>query len=104
MATPFLGVKVSLEEQTYTTRKVHEIVHENTRLHKNPFNEQQNKDVIQELAKTQAKAQEGKIGVDGKIVTCCDSPKVNGFSFVRTPSPSPGNFLLVIYTILIIFS
>ena len=33
---------------------------------------------------------EGKIGVDGKEVTSIETPKVNGYSFVKTPSPAPG--------------
>lgn len=84
------GVDLTVEEKNEMMRKKHEIVHENTRLTKNPFDEQQNKDVIHELAMNQARTQEGKIGVDGKIVTCVETPKVNGFSFVRTPSPMPG--------------
>lgn len=85
-----LGVELTQEEKNDLISKHHEIVHDNTRLAKNPFDERQNKDVIHELAMNQAKNQEGKIGVDGKIVTWIETPKVNGFSFVRTPSPNPG--------------
>ncbi|KAK6641901.1 hypothetical protein RUM44_013621 [Polyplax serrata] len=84
------GVELSVEEKNEMIRKRHEIVHENTRLTTNPFDERQNKDVIHKIAMNQAKTQEGKIGVDGKIVTYAETPKVNGFSFVRTPSPQPG--------------
>lgn len=73
-------------------QKQREIVHENTSFKQVPFDEKQNKDTIHELALNQAKSQEGKIGIDGKIVTCNETPKVNGFSFVRTPSPSPGGY------------
>lgn len=34
------------------------------------------------------KQSEGKIGVDGKEIEN-STPKVNGFSYVRTPSPTP---------------
>lgn len=33
---------------------------------------------------------DGKIGVDGKELIQSDTPQINGFSFVRTPSPNPG--------------
>ncbi|KAI4455282.1 es-2 protein - related [Holotrichia oblita] len=56
----------------------------------NPFNENQSKETICELAKSQAKVLDGKIGVDGKELIQSDTPKINGFSFVRTPSPNPG--------------
>lgn len=92
----FLGVELSVEEKNEMIRKRHEIVHENTRLTTNPFDERQNKDVIHKIAMNQAKTQEGKIGVDGKIVTYAETPKVNGFSFVRTPSPQPGKTLSTI--------
>lgn len=84
------GVELTDAEKLEMAGKQREIVHENTTLKKNPFDERQNKDTIHELALSQAKNQEGKIGVDGKIVTHTDTPKVNGFSFVRTPSPMPG--------------
>ena len=32
----------------------------------------------------------GKIGVDGNEINESGTPKVAGFSFVRTPSPNPG--------------
>ncbi|KAL0266599.1 UNVERIFIED_CONTAM: hypothetical protein PYX00_009096 [Menopon gallinae] len=84
------GMKPSEEEEAELLQKQREIVHANTSFKQVPFDERQNKDTIHELALNQAKSQEGKIGVDGKIVTCNETPKVNGFSFVRTPSPSPG--------------
>jgi len=73
-------------------KKKREIMHSNTRFIRCPFNEQQNKEVIQELAQSQAKAKEGRIGVDGKELT--SSPKVNGYNFVKTPSPVPGKLNL----------
>ncbi|CAL8081643.1 unnamed protein product [Orchesella dallaii] len=33
---------------------------------------------------------DGKVGVDGKEITAGQTPSVNGFKYVRTPSPTPG--------------
>ncbi|CAH1959317.1 unnamed protein product [Acanthoscelides obtectus] len=83
------GVQLTKEEQAEVNKNRQEVVHTNTRLTVNPFNEVQSKETINELAKTQAKVLDGKIGVDGKELLKPDTPKVNGFSFVREPSPSP---------------
>lgn len=84
------GVELTAEERIDMAKRRQEVVHENTRLRVNPFNEQQNKETIGELAKSQSKANDGKIGVDGKEIVRNETPKVNGFSFVATPSPRPG--------------
>jgi len=84
------GVELSAEEKIELAKKKQTIMHENTRLRTNPFNEQQNKETIDELAKSQSRANDGKIGVDGKEVVRNVTPRVNGFSFVATPSPRPG--------------
>ncbi|XP_012278256.1 protein DGCR14 homolog [Orussus abietinus] len=84
------GIELTPEEKIQQAKSKQEIVYDNTRLRKNPFNEQQNKETIDELAKTQSKANDGKIGVDGKEVVKSNTPQVNGFSFVATPSPRPG--------------
>lgn len=84
------GVELTPDEQVDLAKKRQVVVHENTRLRSNPFNEQQNKETINELAKTQSKANDGKIGVDGKEVVRNATPRVNGFAFVATPSPRPG--------------
>ncbi|CAG9861754.1 unnamed protein product [Phyllotreta striolata] len=83
------GVELSEEEILEINKKRQEIVHSNTRLTVNPFNEVQSKETINELAKTQAKVLDGKIGVDGKELLQSDTPKIGGYSFVREPSPSP---------------
>ena len=70
-------------------KRQQEIVHSNTRLTTNPFDEHQNKEVIRELAVVQAKTNDGKIGVDGKEVTV-STPKINGYGFVKMNSPMPG--------------
>lgn len=84
------GVELTAEEKIELAKKKQTIMHENTRLRTNPFNEQQNKETIDELAKSQSRANDGKIGVDGKEVVRNATPRVNGFSFVATPSPRPG--------------
>ncbi|KAL0122414.1 hypothetical protein PUN28_007263 [Cardiocondyla obscurior] len=84
------GVELTAEEKIELAKRKQSIIHENTRLKTNPFNEQQNKETIDELAKSQSRANDGKIGVDGKEVVRNTTPRVNGFSFVATPSPRPG--------------
>ncbi|CAL1685637.1 unnamed protein product [Lasius platythorax] len=84
------GVELTAEEKIELAKKKQTVMHENTRLRINPFNEQQNKETINELAKSQSRANDGKIGVDGKEVVRNATPRVNGFSFVATPSPRPG--------------
>ena len=84
------GVELTPDERIDLAKKKQIVVHENTRLRINPFNEQQNKETINELAKNQSKANDGKIGVDGKEIVRNPTPRVNGFSFVATPSPRPG--------------
>ncbi|KAK5638194.1 hypothetical protein RI129_012489 [Pyrocoelia pectoralis] len=84
------GVDLTADEQIEMSKRRQEVVHLNTRLQGNPFNEDQSKETISELAKSQAKILDGKIGVDGKELMPVDGPNMNGFSFVRTPSPRPG--------------
>ncbi|GJQ85506.1 putative nuclear protein Es2 [Trypoxylus dichotomus] len=84
------GVGLTKEDELELHKRRKEIVYCNTRLMQNPFNDSQSKETISELAKSQAKVLDGKIGVDGKELIQSDTPKINGFSFVRTPSPNPG--------------
>lgn len=84
------GVELTPDERIDLAKKKQMVIHENTRLRTNPFNEQQNKETINELAKSQSKVNDGKIGVDGKEIVRNPTPRVNGFSFVATPSPRPG--------------
>ncbi|CAG9770880.1 unnamed protein product [Ceutorhynchus assimilis] len=83
------GVALTKEQELKILQNKQEISHDNTRLIINPFNEFQNKETINELAKNQAKILDGKIGVDGKEMLKPETPKIGGFSLVRTPSPSP---------------
>lgn len=83
------GVELTTEEKIELAKKRQEVIHSNTRLKINPFNEQQNQETINQLAKVQSKANDGKIGVDGKEILRTQTPKVNGYSIVATPLPSP---------------
>lgn len=83
------GVSLTPEEKVESAKRRKEIVHSNTRLKVNPFDENENKERILDLAQNQVRCLDGKIGVDGKVVVP-STPKINGFSFVKTPSPAPG--------------
>ncbi|XP_058059160.1 splicing factor ESS-2 homolog [Anopheles bellator] len=85
------GVELSKEEQLEMAKQRQEINHSSTRLHVNPFNEQDSKQAIVDAAKTQAKHLPEKIGIDGKVVdTSTATPRIRGFVFVKSPSPCPG--------------
>ncbi|XP_053695610.1 splicing factor ESS-2 homolog [Sabethes cyaneus] len=84
------GVDRSREEEIELVNKKQEIVHNNTRLKTNPFNERESKQAITEAARCQAKCLPEKIGVDGKLVEASLTPAVRGFNFVKSPSPCPG--------------
>lgn len=87
----FTGVPLTKEEQIQMARNRMSINHASTRLQVNPFDEQASKETVQDLAKTAAiSSLSGKIGVDGKEITLNSTPRVNGFSYVKTPSPAPG--------------
>lgn len=91
----FIGTPLSEEDRISLANKRQEIVHNNTRLQRNPFDERQNKEVIKGLAVTQARTHDGKIGVDGKELVS-DTPTVNGFSYVKMDSPMPGKTMLLL--------
>lgn len=78
------------EEAQQLALKQREVVHSNSRFHKIPFNEVANRQAISAAAQIQARAKEGKIGVDGKELVPSEEPMVNGYGFVVTPSPAPG--------------
>lgn len=85
------GVDLTTEEKLEMAKRKQEIVYNNTRLQSNPFDDQQSKDAITEMAKSQAKGLSGKIGVDGNTMQSGGAdPHVRGFGFVKTPSPCPG--------------
>lgn len=83
------GVELTKEEQIEMAKKRQRVMYKNTRLAVNPYNEQQNKETMNKLAKSQSRLSDGKIGIDGKEIVH-NVPSVNGFNFVATPSPMPG--------------
>ena len=85
-----VGVDLTKEEKLQLINKKKEINHAGTRLAVCPFNEEQNKEALHSMAHSQNRVLEGKIGVDGKELSLTETPEVNGYSFVKTPSPMPG--------------
>ncbi|GCC34521.1 splicing factor ESS-2 homolog [Chiloscyllium punctatum] len=71
-------------------KKPREVVHKNTRFQGDPFSRALSKSQLQQAAALNAQFKQGKVGPDGKELIPQDSPKVNGYGFVRTPSPAPG--------------
>lgn len=85
------GVDLTNEEKLEMARNRQEIEYSNTRLKINPFDDQNSKEKITEMAKAQARVISGRIGVDGNTLnTSITTPNIRGFSFVKTPSPHPG--------------
>ncbi|KYO25483.1 protein DGCR14 [Alligator mississippiensis] len=71
-------------------KKPREVVHRNTRFLKDPFSQALSKSQLQQAAALNAQYKQGKVGPDGKELIPQESPKVNGYGFVATPSPVPG--------------
>jgi len=87
------GVPYTKEEEVELARKKQEILLKNTRFEKVPFKETSATPAPQ-VAPAAGKVNlfkpaPGMIGFDGKVIDTT-TPKVNGFSLVRTPSPTPG--------------
>ena len=92
LSSSFLGLEETVEEQIFKKPKIQQVVHKNTHLHTNPFSGQTDKtSAVAKSAAIKASMKLGKIGHDGKELLTAESPKVNGFGFVGTPSPAPGN-------------
>ena len=73
-----------------------EIKHTNTRLPEDVFNEKASENSVTKAVETQVMGLRGKIGVDGKEIGTNETPNVNGFRFVATPSPAPGKGDIVV--------
>ncbi|CAL1569432.1 unnamed protein product [Knipowitschia caucasica] len=71
-------------------KKPREVLHRNTRFITDPFSKALNKSQIQQAAALNAQFKQGKVGPDGKELIPQESPSVNGFGYVATPSPAPG--------------
>ncbi|XP_071619078.1 splicing factor ESS-2 homolog [Heliangelus exortis] len=79
---------VSAEDEVF--KKPREVVHRNTRFVRDPFSQAVSKSQLQQAAALNAQYKQGKVGPDGKELIPQESPKVNGYGFVATPSPAPG--------------
>lgn len=87
------GVDASAQEKIegkYVKRQ--QILHANSRFNKDPFPDESCDDKLAAAAATRLAAQQGKIGVDGQVQGCIETPRVKGYSFVATPSPAPGMY------------
>ncbi|MGH0163724.1 UNVERIFIED_CONTAM: hypothetical protein FKN15_062975 [Acipenser sinensis] len=71
-------------------KKPREVLHKNTRFQGDPFSKALSKSQLQQAAALNAQFKQGKVGPDGKDLLAQDSPKVNGYGFLGTPSPAPG--------------
>lgn len=79
------GVENSAVEIVHGTSKTKEIVHSNTRLPAQFVQKYQNastSDCTKKLSE--------KVGVDGRMLSIEESPKVNGYGFLATPLIVPG--------------
>ncbi|MGH0149508.1 UNVERIFIED_CONTAM: hypothetical protein FKN15_035005 [Acipenser sinensis] len=70
-------------------KKPREVLHKNTRFQGDPFSKALSKSQLQQAAALNAQFKQGKVGPDGKDLLAQDSPKVNGYGFLGTPSPAP---------------
>ncbi|KAJ7309649.1 hypothetical protein JRQ81_007706 [Phrynocephalus forsythii] len=77
-------------DEEHLFQKPREVVHRNTRFLKDPFSQAVSKSQLQQAAALNAQYKQGKVGPDGKELIPQESPKVNGYGFVATPSPAPG--------------
>ncbi|KAB7505474.1 Protein DGCR14, partial [Armadillidium nasatum] len=83
------GAQMSQNESIEKAKqKEREVCYDNTRFKENPFNESLSQATMLEASAIQAYKKEGKVGVDGKELR--ETPKVNGYSYIRSPSPAPG--------------
>ena len=63
--------------------------HHNTRFKHDPWTD------LEVSADTSAVAALGKVGPDGKEILPNSTPRVNGFSFMPSPSPMPGKLAML---------
>ncbi len=69
-----------------------QIMHKNTRFVETPFDQRKIAEMTAQTASNQAQLKLGKIGHDGKELVPEQTPQVNGYGFVATPSPRPGQY------------
>lgn len=85
------GVELTDQEKMELANKRQQIHHTNTRLSENPFSAKKG-------SEKSVHKSESKIGLDGKIIEAQKSTDVRGFSFVKTPSPCPGEAMSPLMT------
>ncbi|XP_038619031.1 splicing factor ESS-2 homolog [Tachyglossus aculeatus] len=78
------------DEEEAEPKKPREVLHRNTRFLRDPFSQALSKSQLQQAAALNAQHKQGKVGPDGKELVPQESPRVNGYGFVITPSPAPG--------------
>jgi protein DGCR14 len=85
-----IGAPYTLEERVkYALDKDH-IQYANTHYQSNPFDESRNREALHKAAQLQTNTRQGHVDVDGKEIKSNAPPTVNGFDFMKTPSPVPG--------------
>jgi hypothetical protein len=96
----FAGVAFTPAEEIEMAKKRAQVIFSNTRFEKAPFKEGEGPPTAETPENTIVggkvglfKTAEGKIGVDGKELEKA-TPKVNGFSYVKTPSLTPGKIVV----------
>ena len=100
------GVELSAKEKIEGKfAKRQQIQHENSRFKKNPFPDESCDDKLAAAAAAASRlsAKQGKVGVDGQVQGASETPKVNGFGFVATPSPAPGNLIAFVCLFVCLF-
>lgn len=81
---------MTVEERVKLALDKEHIAHGNTHFLSNPFDESRNRESLQKAAQLQTNIRQGHVDVEGKEIKTNAPPTVNGFSFMKTPSPAPG--------------
>lgn len=81
---------MTIEEKVKLALDKEHIAHGNTHFQSNPFDEARNKEMVQRAAQLKTNASQGHVDVDGKEIKPAGPATMNGFEFVKTPSPAPG--------------
>lgn len=90
MYVPECATLTAEEEIARAKLQEREIKHTNTRLPENLFSSNATAESMSKAAESQVSMNRGKVGVDGKEIGANETPNVNGFRFIATPSPAPG--------------
>ena len=85
-----LGAPLTIAERVKLALDKDHIAHGNTHFQTNPFDEAKNSEAINAAAQLQTNTRHGHVDMEGKEIKTNAPPTVNGFDFVKTPSPAPG--------------